>query len=256
MAGLGDSRRFQQLALAQHARAQLAQPEHHADGNAVFFQMGIDAVDRLAAGVEPLAVLLTAACSAASSRARLEKSRAQLLHIGGQGMKGAGMRAGPVHAQPQLGRKAGGADLRRAVGQGVHQAVVPAPCVSPRRVGRQQRGELRRPAALPARSATGHQSASAPPAGTARRRRVVSGVPGSSLRRRRSASSLTKAVRGAKPKSASRGVMSTVCDQGFPPGLQARLQFGLALHRVDEGLHPRHGGLAPRSGRRESIQTA
>ena len=40
---------------------------------------------------------------------------------------------------------------------------------------------------------------------------VVSGVPGSILWRSRSASSLTNAVRGAKPKSASKVVMSTVC---------------------------------------------
>ena len=39
---------------------------------------------------------------------------------------------------------------------------------------------------------------------------IVSGVPGSHLVRRRAASSLTKAVRGAKPKSASKVVMSTV----------------------------------------------
>ena len=40
-------------------------------------------------------------------------------------------------------------------------------------------------------------------------RSVVSGVPGSTLRRRRWPSSLRKAVRGAKPKSASMGAMST-----------------------------------------------
>ena len=38
---------------------------------------------------------------------------------------------------------------------------------------------------------------------------MVSGLPGSSLLRTRSASSLTRAVRGAKPKSASKVVMST-----------------------------------------------
>ena len=40
---------------------------------------------------------------------------------------------------------------------------------------------------------------------------IVSGVEGSNLRRRRSASSLKNAVRGAKPKSASSAVKSTVC---------------------------------------------
>ena len=39
---------------------------------------------------------------------------------------------------------------------------------------------------------------------------MVSGVPGSHLVRRRTANSLTRAVRGAKPKSASKVVMSTV----------------------------------------------
>ena len=38
---------------------------------------------------------------------------------------------------------------------------------------------------------------------------MVSGLPGNSLVRRRSAISLTRAVRGAKPKSASNVVMST-----------------------------------------------
>ena len=40
---------------------------------------------------------------------------------------------------------------------------------------------------------------------------IVSGVEGRSFQRRRSASSLKKAVRGAKPKSASKAVKSTVC---------------------------------------------
>ena len=151
------------------------------------------------------------------------------------------MRAVPVHAQPQLGRKAGGADLRRAVGDGVHQAVVPAPGVA-RRVGRQQHRELlhlgffQRTDPLGIETRRHHQ------------RKQLRGVAGfRRARQQLAAQALGQfADKGGARRKAEIGQQGRDIDrldQCFPPGLQTRLQLGLLLHGFDEGLHPRHGGL-------------
>ena len=57
---------------------------------------------------------------------------------------------------------------------------------------------------------------------------IVSGVEGSSFQRRRSASSLKKAVRGAKPKSASSAVKSTVCSRHVHQACSLWRSSGLA----------------------------
>ena len=137
----GRKQRVEQFARAQHSRAQLAQAKHHSDRNAVFFDMDINAVDGLPAGIELAPVVGDNRLQRSLITPGPKKNTAQLLRITGQRMKGPHMGAGPVHAQPQLRRKAGGPDLRRAVINGVHQAVLPTPDIAPR-IGRQQRLEL------------------------------------------------------------------------------------------------------------------
>jgi hypothetical protein len=114
-----------ELAHAQHAFAQLAQHEHQAHGDAVLFQVGIHAVGRLAAGVQPLAqaggcilyILRFARCG--------HKSNAQRLYIGAQVMKRLCLAAWCAHALAQLGSKPGGADLAGAVIDGLQQLALP-----------------------------------------------------------------------------------------------------------------------------------
>ena len=207
--------------------------------------MGIDAAHRLAAGVEPLAVLHDGRVQRLDIGLGLEKRVAQRLHIARQGVKGAHMRAVALHAQAQLGRKTGGADLRLAVGDGIHQAVVPAPGVA-RRVGREQGGELlglgffQRTQPLRIKTAGRHQG---------KQRGRVMGF------RRAGQQLVAQALGQFADKGRARGKAEIGQQRGhvhrlqqrLPPGVQARLQLGLPAHRVDEDLKPRqrrwHRGL-------------
>ena len=204
--------------------------------------MGVDAVDRLPAGIEPRAVLLDRRLQRRLIAYRLKKHRAQRLHIGGQGVKSACMRAGPVHAQAQFRRKAGGADLRSAVSQGIHQAVMPAPPVACR-VGRQQRRELRdvrffkRTHPLRIKACRHHQRKQL-------RRVLRFGRAGQQLAAQPLRQFADKSGARRKTKvSQQRGDIDRL-DQCFPPGLQPGLQLRLLLDCFNKRLHPGDGRLS------------
>ncbi len=165
---------------------------------------------------------------------------AQALHVADQRMKGLGFARLFAHAKAQFRGKPGREDLSRAVGNGVEQRVAPqreaAFLARRHQQGRQavelrfvQRGHPLRVEFM------GHASTNNSDAS------IVSGVPGSHLVRRRAASSLTKAVRGAKPKSASKVVMSTVSTNCAHHSLQARAQLWPGFDRIQKKLQPGRG---------------
>ena len=99
----GREQGIQQFTHTHDACAQLAQPEDHANGDAVFFKMGVDAVDSQAAGIKPVAVLLDHCSQGFFIALLVEECPAQFLNVGRQGVKRSHVASGLVHAQPQLG---------------------------------------------------------------------------------------------------------------------------------------------------------
>ena len=102
--------------------------------------MRVDAVDGLAAAVEPGAKAVDGSLQLRVVLYRTKKHAAQLIDIGRQGVKCPRILTGLVHAKPQLRCKTGGANLRGAVAQRVHQVLLPARgvCI---RISRQQGGQ-------------------------------------------------------------------------------------------------------------------
>ena len=115
----------QQAAHPHDACAYLTQTEDQAHGDAFGLHIGIDRCNGRAAGVQTLAQPGGSGIAPVCGAQRQHDFHAQVFHIVNQGVKGLFLAGLLAHAQAQLGGKAGGENLARAVGDGVQQIALP-----------------------------------------------------------------------------------------------------------------------------------
>ena len=242
--GVGEQA-VQQLADAQHPFAQLAQAEHQAHRNAVFFQVRVHGGHRLAAGVEPVAQALGGRLDGGRVAQGLQHLGAQGFHVVHQCVEGARLAGSGAHAQAQLGRVAGGQHLARAVGDGVQQDVLPRG--GQRTAIGQGRGQVQQPFdPLDLLGRQGRQPLRVEGGGQGQGEQL-GGVQGlGAVGQQLVAQALGQlADEGGARREAEVGQQGGGvhrAQQHGPPGLQALLHVGAGVDGVQQQLHPAHGG--------------
>ena len=237
----GREQGIKQFTHANNTLTQLAQAKHHANRNTIVFKVRVNTVDALPAGVQPVTVAGHHRLQCDLVALRAKKGAAKILHVGWESGIGLDILLVPGHSQSQLGRKAGGTNLRGAVRQGVHQVVLPVQRVG-LGLGRQQSYKLSNlrfgQGAHPLRVKTRRRD----------QRKQLAAVDGL----RRTGQHFAAQALGQFTDKRGARCKAKVCQQGrqvnglhqrMPPSLQARAQFRLGLNCHDEALQARGAGL-------------
>ncbi|MNS86248.1 hypothetical protein D3C72_1201460 [compost metagenome] len=239
----GRHQAVEQLADAQHALAQLAQPEHQADRDAVVFQVRVDRRGAGAAGVEPVAEGHEGGLQRFFVARQGEHLLAQRVQVGHEGVERARLARFGADAQPQLGRKARRHHLAAAVGDGVHHRVAPARrAVGHGRGVGQQRADARELGVVEQRDPAGVEHAGQ------HQPEQVRGVGGLGRARQDLAAHAFAelAQEGGARRKAVVGQQRREVDrlrERAPPGAQPLAQLGACLDGVEQQLHAADGGL-------------